>query len=90
MATILLKRGQAANIGKLTLAEGEAAIAYNEEKNSAKLYVGGGDGTPVLLTADVTAEMIPQDDTHQFVSAAEKSAWNSKLGANDTLDGGTF
>ena len=53
MATILLKRGQAAEIGGVTLAEGEAAIAYNADKSTAQLYVGGADGAPILVTADV-------------------------------------
>ena len=189
MATILLKRGQATNIGELRLAEGEVAIAYNEEKSSAQLYVGGADGTPILVTADVAAAVktaleqanqytdttvkakidalingapatldtlqeiaaeiesnksvveainaaignkvdkdgskqlsdenytsaektklegiapnannythpakheatiITEDTTHRFVTDAEKTKWDAKLGAGDTIDGGTF
>ncbi len=55
MAKILLKRGLASNIGSVTLAEGEAAIAYNEDKSTAQLYVGGANGTKILVTADVAA-----------------------------------
>lgn len=56
MATILLKRGLATDIEKLTLAEGEVAIAYDtEERNSAKIYVGGAGGEKILVTADVAA-----------------------------------
>lgn len=36
------------------------------------------------------ATVIAQDETHRFVSDAEKSNWNAKLGASDTIDGGTF
>ena len=189
MATILLKRGQSSDIGELTLAEGEAAIAYNDDKSTAQLYVGGADGKPILVTADVSAAaqdaleranryadaqitekidalingapqtldtlkeiadeisenegvvetlnaaiggkvdkvsgkglseadftneektklaniaanannythpsthaatMITQDSTHRFVSDAEKSTWDAKLGANSTVDGGAF
>ena len=190
MATILLKRGLASALEGLEIAEGEVVIAYDtEEKNSAKLYVGGADGTPILVTADVAAavatvlqqanqytdtkvdekiealvngapatldtlqeiadaieknqsvvdaikssitnkvdkedgkglseanvttaektklegiaanannythpsshaaSMITQDSTHRFVSDSEKSTWNAKLGAGDTIDGGEF
>lgn len=153
MATILLKRGQATSIGNMTLAEGEAAIAYNADKNSAQLYVGGADGNPILVTADIAsalldangytdakidalnaaignkvdkvsdkdlseanftnaektklsgisananyythpsshaATMITEDSTHRFVTDTEKSTWNAKIGADSTIDGGTY
>ena len=41
---ILLKRGLITDIEKLILDEGEPAIAYNEDKSTAQLYVGG-EGT---------------------------------------------
>ncbi len=56
MATILLKRGQVSDLDNLTLAEGEIAIAYTDDgKTAAQLYVGGADGEPILVTADVAA-----------------------------------
>lgn len=55
MAIILLKRGFATNIEELTLKEGEPAIAFNEDKSTAQLYVGGTDGNKILVTADVAA-----------------------------------
>ena len=90
MATILLKRGQAKNIGSLTLKEGEAAIAYNESKNAAQLYVGGAEGSPVLVASDVKAAAVTEDTAHRFASDTEKSTWNAKLDASSTIDGGTF
>lgn len=36
------------------------------------------------------ASVIAQDGTHRFVSDDEKAVWNAKLGANSTIDGGTF
>lgn len=36
------------------------------------------------------ASMITQDGSHRFVSDTEKTAWNAKLDANSTIDGGTF
>lgn len=36
------------------------------------------------------ASMITQDSTHRFVTDSEKSEWNNKLSATDTIDGGTF
>ena len=189
MATILLKRGLASALEGLKIAEGEVIIAYdNEEKNSAQLYVGGAEGTPILVTADVAAavskalgeakqytdtkvderitalingapatldtlqeiaaaieenkdvvdaikssitnkvdkedgkglseadftneekeklkgiadgannythpakhepEIIAEDETHRFVTDAEKDEWSGKLGADDTIDGGS-
>ena len=189
MATILLKRGQATDLGNLTLQEGEVAIAYNEDKSTAQLYVGGEGGTKILVTADVAAAVktaleqaktytdttvdekinalvngapqtldtlkeiadaieknqgvvdaineaiakkvdkedgkglseanfteeektklsgiadgannyvhpdkhdatiITEDTTHRFVTDDEKSEWNDKLGADDTIDGGSY
>lgn len=186
---ILLKRGLASDISNLTLQEGEIAIAYDAEKKSAQLYVGGAEGAKILVTADVTsavqnaleqanryadehiaekigelvngapqaldtlkelaeelqknegvvtmlneavgnkvdkvegkglseanftneekeklagvdekannythpathkADIIEQDTTHRFVTDTDKANWNAKLGAGDTVDGGTF
>ena len=54
MATILLKRGLASALEDLEIAEGEVVIAYDtEDKNSAKIYVGGAEGEKILVTADV-------------------------------------
>lgn len=36
------------------------------------------------------AAMITEDSSHRFTTDAEKSAWNSKLSASSTIDGGTF
>ena len=72
---ILLKRGQATDLSKLTLQEGEIAIAYNEEKSSAQLYVGGTDGTKILVTADVAAAVktaLEQAKTYTDSTVAEK------------------
>ena len=88
MATILLKRGQAADIEKLTLTEGEAAIAYNEDKSSAQLYVGGADGAKILVTADVTGEVktaLEQANRYADAQIAEKIS-NLINGAPQTLD----
>lgn len=190
MATILLKRGLASALEGLEIAEGEVVIAYDtEDKNSAKLYIGGAGGEKILVTADVAAavktalddakeytdtkvderitalingapatldtlqeiaaaietnqgvvdaikssitnkvdkedgkqlseenyteaektklsgiadgannyvhpkthepEIIAEDETHRFVTDAEKEEWSAKLGADDTIDGGTF
>ena len=190
MATILLKRGLASALQSLELKEGEVAIAYDtEDKNSAKIYVGGADGEKILVTADVAgavataleqanqytdtkvderikalidnapgaldtlneiatalqenqstvdaieaaignkvdkdgskqlsdenytsaektklagiaenannythpakheATIITEDETHRFVTDAEKEEWSGKLGADDTINGGTF
>ena len=185
---ILLKRGLATDLDNLSLEYGEMAIAYDAEKKSAQLYVGG-EGDKILVTADVAgavsaaleqaktytdstvtekitalinnapqeldtlkeladelqkneglmetlqaaignkvdkvegkdlsdenytseektklegiapnannythpathaATMIDEDTTHRFVTDTEKTTWNAKLGADDTIDGGTF
>lgn len=88
MATILLKRGQAANLSNLTLAEGEAAIAYNEDKSAAQLYVGGADGKKILVTADVAAAVATALETANRYADAQIAAEISELigGAPATLD----
>ena len=90
MATILLKRGQTKNIGSLKLQEGEAAIAYNDDKSVAHLYVGGADGTPVSVETNIKATAVTEDSAHRFTTDTEKSTWSAKLGADSTIDGGTF
>ena len=51
--TILIKRGLIKNLSNLTLAEGELALAFNDEKTKIALYAGTGEGN-VLLNPDVT------------------------------------
>ena len=88
MATILLKRGQATDLGNLTLAEGEVAIAYNEDKSTAQLYVGGEGGTKILVTADVAAAVktaLGEAKTYTDTTVDEKI--NALVnGAPQTLD----
>ena len=72
MATILLKRGLASALEGLEIAEGEVVIAYDtEDKNSAKIYVGGAGGTKILVTADVAAA-IEQAKTYTDTTVDEK------------------
>lgn len=40
--TILIKRGLIKNLSNLTLAEGELALAYNDDKTKIALYAGNG------------------------------------------------
>lgn len=51
--TILIKRGLIKNLSNLTLAEGELALAFNDEKTKIALYAGTGEEN-VLLNPDVT------------------------------------
>lgn len=51
--TILIKRGLIKNLSNLTLAEGELALAFNDEKTKIALYTGTGEEN-VLLNPDVT------------------------------------
>lgn len=62
MATILIKRGQQANLENLTLAEGELALAYNADKSKAEIYAGNGSGK-VLLN--------PEADTDAALASAK-------------------
>lgn len=140
---IQIKRGQLANIADVTLAEGEPALAYNEDKSAVALYAGDGLGGKVLVNPDVSGDItgvlsqangytdtkiselvngapeamdtlkeladaiaensdimtalnaaignkVDAVDGMSLVSDAEKTAWNSKLDANSTIDGGTF
>ena len=48
MATrFIAKHGLKSNINRLTLSEGEIAIAYSDDKSEAEIYVGGNDNTPI-------------------------------------------
>lgn len=51
--TILIKRGQQADLAGVTLQEGELALAYNSDKTEVKIYAGGKDGQPVCLNEEV-------------------------------------
>ena len=88
MAIILLKRGLITDIEKLILNEGEPAIAYNEDKHSAQLYVGGADGTKILITADVTAQIEKSLETAKTYTDTTVTAKINDLihGAPTTLD----
>ena len=90
MATILLKRGQATDLESLTLAEGEVAIAYNEDKSTAQLYVGGEGGEKILVTADVAAAVktaLEQAKTYTDTTVTAKidALVNGAPGTLDTL-----
>lgn len=88
MATILLKRGKAAGISGLTLAEGEAAVAYSEDKNTAQLYVGGTGGKPILVTADVAgAVQNALEQAREYTDTTVTAKLNDLVnGAPATLD----
>lgn len=48
MATrFIAKHGLKSNINRLTLSEGEIAIAYSDDKSEAEIYVGGNKNTPI-------------------------------------------
>ena len=97
MATILLKRGQATKVNNITLAEGEVAVAYNTAKDSAQLYVGGANGKPVLITADVAAAVsaaLTQANSYTDSEISKKAtdinantAAITKLNGADTVTG---
>ena len=54
MATrFIAKHGLKSNINRLTLSEGEIAIAYSEDKTKAEIYSGSKDGTPILLIQEI-------------------------------------
>lgn len=60
MATrFIAKHGLKSNINRLTLSEGEIAIAYNDDRTTAEIYSGSKDGTPILLVTGVdVAELL--------------------------------
>lgn len=89
MATILLKRGLASALEGLEIAEGEVVIAYDtEERNSAKLYIGGAGGEKILVTADVAAAVkTALDDAKQYTDTKVTEKINALInGAPETLD----
>ncbi len=57
MATILIKRGQQADIENLVLEEGELALVYNADKTEIALYAGDGNGGRVLINPDVSGDI---------------------------------
>lgn len=57
MATILIKRGQQADLENLILEEGELALAYNADKTKIALYGGDGNGGKVLINPDVSGDI---------------------------------
>lgn len=61
MATILIKRGQQADLANLSLSDGELAIAYNSDKSKAEIYVGDGNGGKILLNPDTDTSAAVQD-----------------------------
>ena len=85
---ILLKRGLITDIEKLILDEGEPAIAYNEDKSTAQLYVGGEGGTKILITADVTEEVqTALEKANRYADAQIAEKINDLInGAPTTLD----
>lgn len=85
---ILLKRGLATDLGSLSLQEGEIAIAYDAEKKSAQLYVGGAEGAKILVTADVASAVqnaLEQANRYADEHIAEKIG-ELVNGAPTTLD----
>lgn len=60
MATrFIAKHGLKSNINRLTLSEGEIAIAYNDDRTTAEIYSGSKNGTPILLVPGVdVAELL--------------------------------
>lgn len=83
MSMILLKRGQQADIGSVTLAEGEIAIAYNADKTSAVLYAGTGNGK-VLITPEIDLSGVLQD-AKNYTDTEINSLVNGAPEAMDTL-----
>ena len=55
MATrFIAKHGLKSNINRLTLSEGEIAIAYSDDKSEAEMYVGGNKNTPIPIAGTST------------------------------------
>ena len=87
---ILLKRGLATDLGNLSLEYGEMAIAYDAEKKSAQLYVGG-EGDKILVTADVAGAVsaaLQQANQYTDTKVDEriKALIDNAPGALDTLN----
>ena len=68
--TILIKRGLIKNLSNLTLAEGELALAYNDDKTKIALYAGNG-GSNILLNPDVTVPTFKKVDSIPSIETAE-------------------
>lgn len=55
MATrFIAKHGLKSDINRLTLSEGEIAIAYSDDKSEAEIYVGGNKNTPIPIAGTST------------------------------------
>lgn len=77
MATrFIAKHGLKSNINRLTLSEGEIAIAYNDDRTTAEIYSGSKDGTPILL--------IPEVDVAELLANAQEYT-NTKI--SELVDG---
>jgi hypothetical protein len=75
---ILLKNGQSANLGTLTLAAGEAAFA----KDTGKLYIGNGTGK-VLINPDQSTNALTADK----LSTARTITIGGDVGGSTSFDG---
>lgn len=77
MATrFIAKHGLKSNINRLTLSEGEIAIAYSDDRTTAEIYSGSKDGTPILL--------VPEVDVAELLANAQKYT-NTKI--SELVDG---
>lgn len=77
MATrFIAKHGLKSNINRLTLSEGEIAIAYNDDRTTAEIYSGSKDGTPILL--------VPEVDVAELLTNAQEYT-NTKI--SELVDG---
>ena len=72
MATrFIAKHGLKSNINRLTLSEGEIAIAYSDDKSEAEIYVGGNDNTPIP-----TAKILRTSPKTKYLSCATATTTN--------------
>lgn len=77
MATrFIAKHGLKSNINRLTLSEGEIAIAYSDDRTTAEIYSGSKDGTPILL--------VPEVDVAELLANAQEYT-NTKI--SELVDG---
>ena len=60
----------------------------NEEKEKLEGIAAGANN--YTHPAKHEPEIIAEDETHRFVTDAEKDEWSGKLGADDTIDGGSY
>lgn len=86
MATrFIAKHGLKSNINRLTLSEGEIAIAYSDDKSEAEIYVGGNDNTPIpaagasMKTKNQIFVMCDGDHDELKLRAAIDSAQNNSV-----------